>query len=51
MSARNNHCSALLLCNVYLIMMEDVQWKASEAARAVVSSASLMTLLKSDHLE
>jgi hypothetical protein len=34
-----------------MLMMDDVQWKASEAVRTVVSTASLMTLLASDHFE
>jgi hypothetical protein len=34
-----------------LILMGDVQQKALKAVRTVISSASLMTLLTSDHLK
>jgi hypothetical protein len=48
-SSGNNQCGALLGSNVYLIMMKNVPWKASEAVRTVISSVSLMTVVKSDH--
>jgi hypothetical protein len=45
-SSGNNQCGALLVPNVYLIMIKNVQWKASEAVRTVISSVSLMTVVK-----
>jgi hypothetical protein len=44
--AGKNQCGALLVSNVYLIVMKNVQWKASEAVRTVILSVSLMTVVK-----
>jgi hypothetical protein len=45
-TSENNQCGALLMSIVYLIMMENIQWKASEAVRTVISGVSLMTVVK-----